>query len=297
MNFLVIGHSVADKIIVSGKVSVKPGGIFYTVVSFLSQMQPGEKLYLCSAVDEGNKKLFKDAYDRVETDFLVSVDSIPLVELVVDDAGERKEKYSLIADNLSIPTGDLNRFDGILINMISGFDISLQQLKNIRKNYDGLIYFDVHTLSRGVDRNMNRIFRPVPAFNQWAECIDILQANEPELQTLSDKINEMDIVEELLSYRIGQIVITRAERGATVYLKQNDSFKKFYKDAVSVKVKNKIGCGDVFGAVYFYNYLKNKNVLLALKQANLFAGTASTYSDSKNYFNLKKDAAGWFGKK
>ena len=45
---------------------------------------------------------------------------------------------------------DLNKFDGIFINMITGFDINQKQIEDVRKKFKGLIYFDVHTLSRGV---------------------------------------------------------------------------------------------------------------------------------------------------
>jgi len=290
MNFLVIGQSVVDKIIDKDRISIKPGGIFYAVVSLLSQIQIEDKLYLCSSIDKENEMLFKDAYGRIEKEFLVYVDSIPKVELLVHLTGERKETYSQTAQNLLLPTNDLSRFDGILINMISGYDVSLKQIQQLRKDYKGLIYFDVHTFSRGVDKNLNRIFRRITNFNEWAECIDILQANESELLTLSDQKDEAGIVEELFSYGIKQIIITRAERGATVFFKEKDSIKKIHKDALQVKGSNKVGCGDVFGAVYFYNYIKNKNVLLALQQAKLFAGVATTYSKAKEFLNLKRDA-------
>ena len=290
MNILIIGHSVVDKIIDKDDISIKPGGIIYTVVSFLSHLQPEDKVYLCSTIDKENEILFKDVYDRVEKKFLVYAASIPQVELVVDIAGERKETYSLIAQNLDIPTSKLEHFDGILVNMISGYDLSLTQLKLLRNNYGGLIYFDVHTMSRGVDKNLNRIFRRIENFDEWAECIDILQTNESELLTLSDQKVEDRIVDELLSLGIKQIIVTKAERGATVFFRENESIKKIHKDALQVKVANKVGCGDVFGAIYFFNYIKNKDVLLALEQANLFAGVATTYSEAKDFLNLKRDA-------
>lgn len=290
MNFLVIGHSVVDKIFDKDSISIKPGGIFYTVVSLLSQIQIGDKLYLCSSVDKENELLFKDAYDKVEKEYLVYTDSIPKVELNVKMVGERKETYSQTAQNLLLPSDDLNRVDGILVNMVSGYDISLAQLKKLRKNYDGLIYFDVHTFSRGVDKNLNRIFRRIADFNEWADCIDILQANESELLTLSDQKDETRIVDELFFSEIKQIIVTRAEKGATVFFKDKDEVKKVHKVALQINVVNKVGCGDVFGAVYFYNYIKNKNVLLALEQANLFAGIATTYSKAKDFLNLKSDA-------
>lgn len=297
MIFLIIGHSVVDKIIEEDKTSINPGGIFYSVISFLSQLSPDDRLYLCTSFDKKNFILFKDVYEKVEPDFLFYVNSIPEVELIVNVVGERKEKYSEVIENLTLPMDNLSRFDGILINMISGYDISISQLGQLRKNYKGLIYFDVHTLSRGVDSNLNRTFRRIADFNFWAKCIDILQANESELLTLSEKTNESEIIEDLFSFGINQIIITRAERGATVCFKKNDSIKKIHNNATHFKVNNNVGCGDVFGAVYFYNYIKNKDVTLALKEANLFAGIATTYSEVKNFQNLKRDAGKRTGKK
>jgi len=290
MNILVIGHSVVDKIIDRGNLSINPGGIFYTVASLLSQLQNDDKLYLCSEIDEAKESLFGKFYNLVEKEYLNFVDSIPTVDLIIDDVEERKETYSKISKYLSVPSNNLNTFDGILINMISGYDISLAQLEKLRNNYQGLIYFDVHTLSRGADKNLNRIFRRIKNFNEWAECLDILQANESELLTLSDKKDENQIIEELFSFGIKQIIITRAERGATVYFKEDGIKKSFYKDALKTKLVNKVGCGDVFGAVYFHNYIKNNSVTLALERANLFAGIATTYSNTNDFLNLKRDA-------
>jgi sugar/nucleoside kinase (ribokinase family) len=296
MNILVIGHSVVDKILDKGNVSIKPGGIFYTVASLLSQLQNEDKIYLCSEIDEANENLFRKFYNLVDKEYLNFVDSIPRVDLVIDNVEERKETYSQISKYLTLPDKNLNRFDGILINMISGYDISVAQLEKLRNNYHGLIYFDVHTLSRGIDKNLNRIFRRIENFNNWAECIDILQANESELLTLSDKEDEDQIIEELFSFGIKLIIITRAERGATVYSREDGISNSFHKDALKIKLINKVGCGDVFGAVYFHNYIKNKNVTLALEQANLFAGISSTYSNVNDYLNLKRDANKQIGK-
>jgi len=297
MNFLIIGHSVVDKVFDKGIVSIKPGGIFYTVASLLSQLQNDEKLYLCSEIDEENENLFKEFYSQVENEYLRFVNSIPKVELIIENISERKETYSQISRNLTLPRNNLNRFDGILVNMISGYDISLTQIQKLREKYDGLIYFDVHTLSRGVDENLNRNFRRIENFNKWGECIDILQANESELLTLSDKKDEVQIIEELFICGVKQVIITRAERGATVFSRENGRIIKHHKDALQVNLINKVGCGDVFGAVYFYNFIKNKNVTLAIEQANLFAGISTTYSDIKDFLNLKRDADKQIGKK
>ena len=297
MNFLVIGHSVVDEIFEKHSNTIKPGGIYYTVISLLSLVESKDKIFLCTNTAEGNPDLFGFVYNQVENTFIRKVKSIPFVKLVISENGERKETYTELDENLILPEEDFDLFDGILINMITGYDVSLNQLNELRKNFDGLIYFDVHTLSRGVDNNLERNFRRIKNFDLWTECIDILQANESELQTLSDKGKEIEIVEELLSYGIKQVLITRSDRGATVYFLDNKSVVRIDEIALKVKSMNKVGCGDVFGAVYFYNYIKNKNVKLALEKANIYAGIATAYNNEEDFLNLKNDADEWTGKR
>lgn len=290
MNILVIGHSVVDKVVFNESRTTKPGGIFYTVISLLTQLGQGDKIFLCTNIDNQNARFFKDIYDRVEGEFIRKVLSIPWVELIVKDSGERKEIYSEVPENLSLPDKNLDRFDGILINMISGHDISLDQIKQLRKNYSGLIYFDVHTLSRGVGGDLSRNFEEIKDFKKWARNIDILQTNESELKTLSKKTEEAEIVEELISYGIKQVIVTRSDKGASVFFKYGNLLNNYHRDALQLRAINKIGCGDVFGAVYFYNYIKNKNILWSLEQANIYAGISATYSQTGDFLNLKKDA-------
>ena len=297
MNFLVIGHSVVDEIFEKEYHTVKPGGIYYTILSLLSLVESEDKIFLCTDIAEDNSELFGFVYDQVENKFIRKVKSIPCVKLVINEHGERKETYTELAENLILPKGNLKFFDGVLINMITGYDVSLHQLNELRKIFVGMIYFDVHTLSRGVDKNLERNFKRIKNFNLWAESIDILQANESELQTLSDKSKEIEIVEELLLSGIKQVLVTRSERGATVYFMDNYSVKRVDKTALQVEPINKVGCGDVFGAAYFYNYIKNENVDLALLNANTYAGIATTYYSEKDYLNLKHDANEWFSKK
>jgi len=153
-------------------------------------------------------------------------------------------------------------FDGILINMVTGFDITLEQLKDIRKNYKGMIYFDVHTFSRGLDDNMQRYFRVIPDFKEWASNVDIIQVNKNELKTLTEKETEEGIIKEVLSYGIKYLILTLEDNGAKIFFKEDDAVKSIYEPAIKVDLKNKVGCGDVFGAVFFYSYISQKEKIL-----------------------------------
>jgi sugar/nucleoside kinase (ribokinase family) len=289
MNFLVIGQSVVDKIHDGNILLVKPGGIFYTAVALKGFFEKGDKLFLCTTVDDMSYRLFSVIYDEVEREFIKNIERIPVVNLILKSSGERDEVYEYISENLEIDFTNLNRFSGILINMITGFDISIKQMQEIRKNYNGIIYFDVHTLSRGLIKNNKRVFRPVPDFFKWAKCIDILQANRHELQTLSVKKNEREIVKDLLNFGIKQVVVTKASDGAIVYFCKNGELKSINRKSFNTVAVDKVGCGDVFGAVYFYNYIRNKNVNEAILYANAAAGNSTRYLEVKDFLNIKND--------
>lgn len=296
MRFLIIGHSVVDEIKYKDNVTVKPGGIFYSVVSLLSFLQYNDELFLCTTIDKKSKKLFALAYDKIRRDYIYDSELIPRVHLTINDNEERTEEYQNITGNLAVDISSLSNFDGILINMVTGFDLTLEQLQQIRDHFKGNIYFDVHTFSRGVDEKFKREFRRIEDFEKWAECINILQANEFELMTLSnlpagtkDKNVEFEIVEELFSFGIEQVIVTKAEKGATLFYKDGDKINSLHKNAIQVKANNKVGCGDVFGAVYFYSYIRNRNIVNALEFANIAAGVSAEYADMNDYLTLNQD--------
>ena len=216
--------------------------------------------------------LFADVYEGLGKDYLKYVERIPKVYLTLHDFKERGETYESISQNLDVDVKNLNSFDGILINMITGFDITLKQLKEIRQAYKGLIFMDVHTLSRGLDENLKRNFRPIPNVDEWISSIDILQANVNELKTISNKTNEKDAAEEILRCGTKIFILTKGELGARVYTLNNNEIISIFRSSIKIRNKNMIGCGDIFGAVFFYTYIKTGDLYKSLELANTAAG-------------------------
>ena len=289
MKYLIIGHSVEDHIHYNGKNLIKPGGIFYSALSLLNFKDDEDEIFLNTYIQKDNYNLFLDVYEKFDKKYITSVERIPKVYLNVHDNKERGETYENITANLEIKADNLNDFDGILINMITGFDVSLEQLKQIRKNYKGTIFLDVHTLSRGLDENYRRNFRIIPQFNEWAESIDILQANENEIKTLFNIEDELSIVKKILDCGVKIFILTKGEKGARIFSLRKREIISMFVPAIKVEIKNKIGCGDVFGSVFFYSYIKTKNIGNALRLANIAAGCSVLYDEVNKYENLKKD--------
>ncbi len=289
MKYLIIGHSVLDHIHYNGKNFIKPGGIFYSALALLNFKDDDDEIFLNTYIQNDNYNLFSDVYEKFDKKYMMTVERIPKVYLNVHDNKERGETYENITSKLEVRLDNLNDFDGILINMITGFDLSLEQLKQIRKNYNGTIFLDVHTLSRGLDENLRRNFRLIPQFNEWAESIDILQSNENEIKTLFNLDDELSIVKEILACGVKNFILTKGENGARIFSLQKREIISMFVPAIKVEAKNKIGCGDVFGSVFFYSYIKTKNIGNALKLANIAAGCSVLYDEVNKFKNLKKD--------
>ena len=264
MKLLVIGHSVLDFIQRQETIGTSAGGIFYTITALNQIKTEEDEIYLCSQFDEHTFKYFKSEYENIQNNYLTKVDSIPKIHLKIFNDQERHEAYENITENLTTKFENLNKFDGILINMITGFDINLSQLRQIRSDYSGLIYFDVHTLSRGLDEEFKREFRNIPDFSEWAKCLDIIQVNQSELFTLSDNNSEIKIVNEMFQYGIKIICITKGEKGAKVFYQKSEEIASYFIAAKRIKNPYTIGCGDVFGASFFYSYIRNNNVNYSL---------------------------------
>lgn len=267
MKLLVIGHSVLDYIKSETQQKINAGGIFYSISALNRLKSDEDEIFLSSQFDDETYDYFKPEFEKVNNKFLQKVDKIPRVHLNLQKDKERHEAYENITNNLSISFSDLNNFDGILINMITGFDITLDQLIQIRKNYSGLIFIDIHTLSRGLDIDFKREFRLIPDFESWAKCLDIIQVNQNELFTLSQKKNEFEIVEEIFGVGVKILCVTKGEHGARVYYKNQNEIASYFIAARRIKNPNIIGCGDVFGASFFYSYIRNKNVIDSLTNA------------------------------
>jgi hypothetical protein len=290
MKIMLIGHSAEDHIYYNDDLQVKPGGLFYTSSAMLNISEEDDEIYIVTSIDESSYHLFKDVYNHFNTDYSIKGSGVtPVVRLDIYDEKERTERYLRMGEQLKVPYNILIGFDGILINMISGFDISLDQMKEIRKSFSRTIYMDVHTLSRGLGKNLERPQRIIDNFSEWASVVDIIQVNQTELFSLYNLSTEDEIAREVLSAGTRCLIVTRDSRGAGIYFQKDGKINSVNIPALKVNVKNMVGCGDVFGAVYFYTFLKFGDVIKSLSAANTAAGIVTSYENFDEIGNLKYD--------
>ena len=301
MKITVIGHICQD--IFSNKKNEKQktywGGIYYCILTFAN---------ICSNEDIVCPvfPIFENDYDEIISVFQkypnINTDGIYKTQIptntvyINSSSKNRIECSTSIAE--SIPFKKIQPFlksDGILLNMISGFDITLDTLDLIRiatREQNNIKHIDFHSLGKGVGENGIRFFQSFENWRRWAFSMNSVQMNYDEMKNfLKKNEDENYFAKQILSLDVNNFVITNGSKGAILYsLYEKNIIRN--EIAISEKIENvdTIGCGDVFSAAYLYAFLKNRNPIESVNYANLVASQNSIYIASSQIENLKNIA-------
>ncbi len=289
MKVLLIGSSVEDTIHASGNIYHRPGGIYYSVLGLVSSFEPGD-LYLYTYRSDSQYYLFEEVYKNLRHDFMINTVKIPHIHLYIHDEGERTEVYENITDKLyknDLPHDFLSSLEGIYINMITGFEMTPDDLRDLRKKTGAYIYMDIHSLTRDYLPDGSRPWRKIADINEWISNIDSLQANEYEITTCGISNDADEIAAGLLSSGLKNLFVTRGEAGADYYTADNGITVKRNYQPPKTRSVNKVGCGDVFGIVNFYSYLQTRNMEKAVITANKAAAAVAGFSDHSEFVKLR----------
>jgi sugar/nucleoside kinase (ribokinase family) len=309
MKFGVIGEPCIDNIHREGAEHNPPrriGGILYSVVS-LAVIAPRDEVYpvMNLGSDEyGNVCSFLNSFENIKQDYIFKVDHptrvvnlyykdqtvefvCPETKMVkIQDREEDSTEPTHPIDYNSI-SGALGYFDAVLINMVSGTDISLDTLKKIRGSYSGYIHLDLHNVVMKTSEAGKRTPGPVENWLDWCTNSDTLQMNEIEIGVITPQnLKEYEVAEEVLSsgeQGTKALVITRGKKGVTLYRKieksiLNEKYFELDKSDIqsieSIKFADSTGCGDVLASGFFYKNADNsrKDYFSALNYANKLAG-------------------------
>ena len=189
----------------------------------------------------------------------------------------------------SIPFDRIKKFlgtDAVIVNMASGFDITLETLDMIRMEVRPRsipIHFDYHNLSMGVSGNSERFRRPLPDWRRWAFMNASVQLNETEALGLAlEKLTEAQIVGHLLTLGVRGVLITRGAGGSSVFTSEHKKvLRRDFPAAGSAAGHDPTGLGDIFGAAFVFHHAEHADIAAAAEFANSAAGTAAALPRSE----------------
>jgi hypothetical protein len=290
MKLGVIGEPCIDFIHRGGKESKSLGGILYAAVS-LAVIASGDEVYpiMNLGKDEYNNIVsFLGKFPNIKMDFINKAEHNTRVvnlyykgidvEFVCPKTGKRKT-YDR-EENSTEPTlpvdydwikPALSQMDGILINMVSGVDITIETLQKIRKNFDGYIHLDIHNVVMQTDSTGGRTQSSINNWEAWCKSSDTLQMNESELHIITpEKLSEYEFADRVLTTgdeNYGRVlVVTRGKSGVSMFRKvkkkvMGEEYPEIDKSDLAAIESNHFidstGCGDVFSSGFFYRNISN----------------------------------------
>jgi hypothetical protein len=168
--------------------------------------------------------------------------------------------------------------DLILVNFISGKDISLAALERLRAEYSGTIYMDIHSLTLGrrqVKGGVHRVLRRPRYFSRYAACADILQINKAEFEILSgQELTDRNLLLFFASLKhLRCLIITLGAAGSAVVYKDQAPVLALVPPVPVARVHDTTGCGDIFAAGFIIEYLQSKNFIRAAQNGNRLASS------------------------
>ena len=305
MTITVIGHFCFDVIEhPSGDEIHSYGGIFFSVAALASLLGQHDTVFPIFGVGKADYDSLIErlkAHPNVNTSGIFKFNDLTnKVRLIYSSKEKRIECSKHISE--PIPWKRIRPFlesDMILVNMISGFDITLETLDEIRmeiREKQTPIYLDVHCLACGINPDFTRFFRPIDTWRRWFFMLHGVQMNEDEAANISlERFDDATLAKHILALNTKTLHITRGERGSTVFINENKNIKRF--DIAGIEPEKAVdttGCGDVFAAAYCVHYLKTKDVVASTEFANKVASFNAQILGSKEIdklyiFNLEKD--------
>lgn len=311
MKYIVIGEPCVDLIHSSGgEVIHSYGGILYSVIALAVLSGPRDTVYpvmnLGSDEFDNITSLLKK-YPNINTDG-VNRSSHPTrkVNLYYStyNSGKTARLEQSTSPTYTTPFEGIKDFlpdaDAVLVNMISGVDITLDTLKEIRANFKGTMHMDLHNLVMKTHPDGRREHVHLKNWREWCSVTDTLQMNEFELKTLTEETrNEYEIAEELLINRnrnMTGLIVTRGKVGVSGFIRTEKKFgdeKYFDIDRIDINaVENphfidSTGCGDVFASSFTLDFSKNRDINKSLRYATRIASLKASLSGIDDLFKLK----------
>jgi sugar/nucleoside kinase (ribokinase family) len=277
MKFLVLGHYSYDIVPdPAGAATERPGGLHAAITTLAGLCSRQDRIIPCFGVGTADHAAVVSAlrpYENVDPSTIYPIDTpTHRVRYFSAEDGTRAACPSELAP--PIPFDRLRRLldvDGILINMISGADLRLETLDEIRMAVRGSgtkVHFDYHNLTCGIGEGGRRWRRPLPDWRRWAFMVDTVQLNEEEIAGLAPETQEeRTTVGHLLTLSTRGVIVTRAERGSTLYYSEHKKVLRADFVPETIRPGEQMTAGDRFGAAFLYHYCRSGDCIAAARAA------------------------------
>lgn len=176
--------------------------------------------------------------------------------------------------------------DVILLNFISGYEVTFETCQKIAQEKSGYLYIDFHSLAFGRNEDGSRFYQRPENWKDWVKLPDILQMNEREAETLAGQSlktveDYKNFATELIQISKNIINLTLGSKGSVLAFLSNGVPEIHYFEPLKVnKVVDATGCGDSFATGFISRYLETKDPVESARYGNVAGGLNCTFKST-----------------
>jgi hypothetical protein len=168
----------------------------------------------------------------------------------------------------------------ILINFISGGDITRNNLGWLRRKFRGPLYIDLHSRTLGRHPDGTRFLRTPPRWTDYLAAADYLQLNEKEFQLLYRTEPSYDSCRSFFLKHLPKsraLLVTTGREGCLVTRRKGSEIEfDEIRPAQRSRAVDTTGCGDVFTGGFLFGLLGGLSMVDSAELAVQVASYAST---------------------
>lgn len=267
------------------------GGVTYTILT-LAKILPDYDIIPLINIGKEEKEEFLNIlanFKNIQTRYIKEIDKTTKNILRYHNPDERSEKIKFYVEEIEYERVEEHLDSkGFFVNFISPMDVSLSTLKKLRKNFNGLVYMDVHSLVRKESKG-ELVPYYLSGWQEYTSCCDLIQMNMEEMKYFTglDPEKGIDLI-ALLILNSGPkiLILTLGREGALLFFREDDKVVKKEMKPPQVYEGDVTGCGDVFGASFFGVYLKTRDPLFSFEKALFYASKKANIKGVKQLIEL-----------
>jgi sugar/nucleoside kinase (ribokinase family) len=233
----------------------------------------GQAVRLVGAIGEDHRYSFIASLDkyRIEYEIIPSQQTGGFSLVYYDNFGNRTLDLLGRADNIGdIDPSYYEDSEAVLIGPILG-EVSFENIREIRKGFDGLFFCDPQGLLRGADET-GRIYHEKPdGIEEILGQFNVVKPNELEGKVLTGIDCRQDPYEAariIKSWGPNIVIVTLAELGSIIY----DGHQFVNIPPYPINLVDSTGAGDTYMAGFTFEYLRTHD----LRQSGCFASCVSS---------------------
>lgn len=295
MKITVIGHFCLDIFHrLDGTEERKLGGIFHSLAALANLVGDRDTIFPVFGIGETEFTEVKKVISQYKNIDDSGIFQFPGESNYIHYFDDRPNECSL---NIAkpIPFPHIKKFlnvDGVYINMLSGKDITVDTIDEIRLEVRGKktpIHLDLHCLTLRVNDDGTRFRNPMADWRRWCFMMDSVQMNDEEAAGISvEHFNDELLAKQMIPLMVKAFIITRAEKGATLFQEEHKQLLQTeIAHETNLNPVSTIGSGDIFGASLLYAYLKKKNYFEAAEFAQKCSAHSTKFTLSEKHAQLK----------